>query len=117
MSFSVSGNISALFAFGKKMGVTANNIANVQSDEFKKSRTVLKEGLHGDVQVDIDRIETEGPLIPESIDGETTYKEGSNVDLAEEIPQTIPTQRGYEANLKVIQTKDEMLGSLLDIIG
>ncbi|MGD8386055.1 MAG: flagellar hook basal-body protein [Desulfobacteraceae bacterium] len=43
--------------------------------------------------------------------------EHSNVDMAREITGTIPLQRGYEANLKVIQTEDEMLGSLLDIMG
>jgi flagellar hook protein FlgE len=37
--------------------------------------------------------------------------------MAREITGTIPLQRGYEANLKVIQTEDEMLGSLLDIMG
>ena len=41
----------------------------------------------------------------------------SNVDLTEEIPQTITAQRGYEANLKLIETQDEMLGSVLDILG
>lgn len=43
--------------------------------------------------------------------------EHSNVDMAREITGSIPLQRGYEANLKVIQTEDEMLGSLLDIMG
>lgn len=43
--------------------------------------------------------------------------EHSNVDLAREITGTIPLQRGYEANLKMIQTEDEMLGNLLDIKG
>ncbi len=38
MTFSVDNNISALKAFGAKMGVTANNIANVESEAFKKSR-------------------------------------------------------------------------------
>jgi flagellar hook protein FlgE len=36
--------ISALSAFSAKMNVTANNVANVDSDGFKKSRTTLKEG-------------------------------------------------------------------------
>ena len=41
----------------------------------------------------------------------------SNVDLAEELPQTILAQRGYEANLKTIQTYDETLKSIIDILG
>ena len=38
-------------------------------------------------------------------------------DLAEEIPRTITAQRSYEANLTVIKTRDEMLGTLVDIVG
>ena len=41
--------------------------------------------------------------------------EQSNVDIAGEIINTILIQRGFQSNLKVISTADEMLGSLLDI--
>lgn len=41
--------------------------------------------------------------------------EQSNVDVAKEIIDTILIQKGFQANLKVIKTEDEMLGSLLDI--
>jgi flagellar hook protein FlgE len=37
--------------------------------------------------------------------------------LAEELTEMIPTQAGYDANLKAIQTEDEMLGALLDTVG
>ncbi|MBW2304960.1 MAG: flagellar hook protein FlgE [Deltaproteobacteria bacterium] len=43
--------------------------------------------------------------------------EQSNVELAKEITDTIPLQRGYEANIKTIKTQDEMLGTILDILG
>jgi flagellar basal-body rod protein FlgC len=49
--------------------------------------------------------------------GKTVEKETSNVDLAEEIPNLMVTKRAYQANLKTIETQDEMLGSLLDTIG
>jgi flagellar hook protein FlgE len=42
--------------------------------------------------------------------------EQSNVDLGEEFVNIILTQRGFQANLKVISAEDEMLGSLLNII-
>lgn len=41
--------------------------------------------------------------------------EGSNVDLATEMVSQIVNQRAFEANLKPIQTADEMLGTLLDL--
>jgi flagellar basal-body rod protein FlgC len=43
-------------------------------------------------------------------------KETSNVNLEEELPDMMVTQRTYEANLKVLQTQDKMLGTLLDIL-
>ena len=42
-------------------------------------------------------------------------REQSNVDIADEIVNTILIQNGFQANLKVISTQDHMLGSLLDI--
>lgn len=39
--------------------------------------------------------------------------EGSNVDMAEEFAQMILTQRGYQANTKVITTSDSLLNTLI----
>jgi flagellar hook protein FlgE len=44
-------------------------------------------------------------------------KETSNVDLSEEVPQMMVTQHAYQANMKVIQTQDEVLGNMLNIVG
>ena len=117
MISSVQSSISALKAFGKKMGVTADNVANVESEGFKKSRAVLTEGAQKDVRVEVEKIETPGPIVYEVEDGKMVEKELSNVDLAEEIPHTIIAQRNFEANLKSIQVQEETLDSLFDIIG
>ncbi len=42
--------------------------------------------------------------------------EASNVDLAEEMTQMTLLQRSYQANLKVIETEDQMKGDVLNII-
>ena len=117
MISSINSSISALKAFGKKMGVTANNVANLESENFKKSRAVLTEGAQKEVRVEIEKIETSGPIVSEIKDGKVVEKELSNVDLVEEIPQSIIAQRSFEANLKSIQTQEETLDSLFDIIG
>jgi flagellar hook protein FlgE len=39
------------------------------------------------------------------------------VDLTTELPNALITQRAFEANLKMIETEDEMIGSILDILG
>jgi len=115
MISSINSNLSALVAFGKKMGVTSNNIANVNTDGFKKSRAVLSEGDSGEVRADIEQLDTPGPMRTVVQDGVATEKEMSNVDLTQEIPEMIPTKRAYEANLKAIKTLDDMLGVLVDL--
>ena len=117
MLSSVDVILSALNAFGRKMGVTANNIANVESEGFKKSRAILKEGPNGGIQVEISRIDSPGHIVNDVKDGRLSEKELSNVDLSEEIPQTVLAQKGYEASLKMIETQDEMLGTVIDITG
>jgi len=115
MISSINSSLSALTAFRKKLAVTSNNIANVNTDEFKKSRAILNEDSTGGVTADIEQLATPGPVHTVIQDGVATEKEMSNVDLTQEIPEMIPTQRGYEANLKAIQTQDEMLGTLIDL--
>lgn len=117
MISSVGSTLSALKAFGKKMDVIANNVANVETEEFKKSRATLVEGPESNVKVEITQPEDPGPTVVEVKNGQIEEKELSNVDLSEEIPQTIVAQRGYEANLTTIRTHDEMLKSVLDIFG
>ena len=116
MISSVQSNLSALRAFGEKTAVTANNVANVESEGFKKSRALLKEGAGGNVEVDILGIETPGEGKIEVTEDEIKERERSNVDLAEELTETILTRSGYEANAAVVRTRDETLGTLLDIL-
>lgn len=113
----LSSSVSALIAFGKKVAVTANNVANLQSEGFKKSRTLLEEGSHGGVAAQIETVNTPGVVITEEDEQGTVERELSNVDLEREIPDTILAERGYQANLKTIETEDEMLGYLLDMKG
>ncbi len=117
MIASVGNTLSALQAHRTRMGVTADNIANVNTDEFKKSRAVLKEGANGDVLVDIQRVNTPGQPYRELIEDRMVDKETSNVSLEEEIPDMMVTRRVYEANLNVLKTRDKMLGTVLDILG
>ena len=117
MISAVNSAISALQVNKTRLGVTADNIANVNTDEFKKSRAIQKEGSNGDVQVNIERVNTPGHRYQELEGNQLIEKEGSNVSLEEEVPELMVTQRTYEANLKVVQTHDKMLGTLLDITG
>ena len=108
--------ISALQAHVKKLGVTAHNIANVNTEGYKKYRATMEEDAFGGVRVNIRRVETPGHPYEILEDGQPTTKETSNVDLTQEIPNLMIARRGYEANIKTIQTEEKMLGTLLDIV-
>jgi flagellar basal-body rod protein FlgC len=114
MISSVYNNISSLYAFGTRMGVNANNIANVNTDEFKKSRADIVATFNGSVEAEVRRVDTPGSLYSEP--GDPMIREMSNVDIVEDVVQIIPTQHGYQANLKMISVYDEMLGSIISII-
>ncbi len=43
------------------------------------------------------------------------YLEASNVDLAKEFAEMIMTQRGFQANSKMITVSDEMLSELVNM--
>ena len=117
MISSVNSSVSALQAYKSQLEVTSNNIANVSTEAFKKSKATLKEGANGGVQVDINRVDTPGHHYQELEGDQMVDKETSNVDLSEELTQMVVTQHAYKANMKVIQTQDETLGTTLDILG
>ena len=108
---------SALRAFSKQIGVSANNVANALSDEFKKSRAINTEGENGQVESTITKIDTPGPLVEDPLSTTGELKELSNTDIAEEMVNQIVAEHGYTANTKVIKTYDETIGSLIDLIG
>lgn len=114
MPLSINNNISALNALATKQGVASNNIANSASAKFKKSTVVLEEGQTGSVSTKTQPVNTPGVMINKP-DG--TQQELSNVDLGQELVGMIPTQHGYEANLKALQTTGEMEDTVLDLIG
>jgi len=115
MTQAMNAALSALGAFGTKLNVTANNIANVNTDGFKKSRAILQNTEPSGVAVSVNRVDTPGWPLP-SEDGSTEPRESSNVELEEEIINLITTKHTYEANLKTIKTEDQMLGAIFDIL-
>jgi len=101
--------VSSILALEKKLDVTANNIANVNTDEFKKSRAIFQTGNLPGVSVTITEVDTPGTMQPNGL-------ESSNVSLEEEFVNLITTQHSNTANVQVIETEDEMQGHLLDIL-
>jgi flagellar hook protein FlgE len=112
----LNSTMSSLQAHDRKMNVTANNIANVNTNGFKRDRAVLEEGRPGEVRVSLQKDLSPAPEDPLAPDAPGVAKELSNVDLADEMSGMIPTEIGYKANLKTLRAHDEMIGTLLDTL-
>jgi flagellar hook protein FlgE len=107
--------LSALKAYGTRIQSNANNVANADTDGFKKTRVILSEAAPQGVKADVEKINTPGPVAFTETGGEEGMVEMSNVDIGRELPEMALNSRMYEANLKTIQTVDEMTASLLKL--
>lgn len=89
-------NANSMMAHSNWMASNSNNVANVNSKNFKATDTTLQSQAEGDVQA-------------------TFSKSEASTDLTKEITEQIPIEEGFEAQVAAIKTQDEMLGSLLDL--
>jgi flagellar basal-body rod protein FlgC len=115
MSMGIQNNLSALMAFDVQMQVTANNIANVNTNEFDPSDVRLETGPRdqGVSVSEIRQINVDGPMVPGMIRGEDGsytpgYVEGSGTDLTREIVDLSFTELAYKANLTAISSQEQM---------
>ncbi len=87
---------SALAAYGVRQAVTASNVANINTADFRASSVVMQENKAGGVSAAV--------------------SPGSDiVEISTEATDMITTSQGYKANLKVLQAGEEMTKTLLDI--
>lgn len=107
--------LSGLQAVGTKVRNNADNIANLNTDGYKKGRITLSEQVPQGVRADFEKVESPGAVVPEITHLGFEMVEKSNVELNEEIPEMIMNRHSYSANLKTIQASGELLDSLLDI--
>ncbi len=106
----INANISAMDALGSAYQVTANNVANVNTDGFQASRANLESGPEGDgVRVSSITTDTTPGAMFEG-------RETSNVDTASEMVGMITTENAYAANAAVIHAGDQTTGYLLDML-
>ena len=90
----ISTNLDAMAAHTAWMNANANNVANVNTENYDASRTVLDAG-------------------PTAV-GKPT---GQATNLSREIPEQIVISGGFSAQVTTIETQDAMLGTLLDMKG
>ena len=97
----ISSNISSISSQQTMLNTGAHNIANVNTDAYVPRDTRLSsvgDSVTANTRVADDNASTR-----------------SQTDLAKELTDQIVAQDATVANISVIKTQDEMLGSLLDI--
>ena len=113
----VAGMASALSGIqtgGRMLNVGAHNIANAQSEGFKRTRALPVESATGGVTVSLAKDVRSGPQFY-SHEDPFIPREGSNVDLGEEIISSLEATNLIKANIASFRMQDKVLGSLLDI--
>jgi flagellar basal-body rod protein FlgC len=109
----LGASLSGLRAGLEKLDASANNVANLSTDGFKKDLVLLSEGVAGGVVVEIGKSTKSGPFY-QSPQGELI--EASNTDLAEEAVEQILAKYTFSMNLAMVKTVDEMQKSVIDLI-
>lgn len=107
--------LSGLQAFACKAEATAHNVANMQTEGFKRTRVTLATQEPAGVQATSGRDDTPGPFTVEAASQGMELVEQSNVDLGVEFPDMLRTVHGYKANVNSVRAGDEMMRTILDI--
>lgn len=97
----ISNNVSSMLAHQNMLNTTANNVANVNTDGFVPNSTRITN--------------KDNSVVANSVKANDNGSKKSQTDLAKEIPDSMISSRAVEANVNVVKTQDDMLGSLLDI--
>ena len=106
--------ISGLQAASLKLKVSANNVANANTDGYQKQQVTTRTGTYG-VEVKVEKVSAVESPNNIQTGGEPIPDAPSNVDVAEELLEMKAAQNLFEANLKTLNTNDNMLGRILDI--
>ena len=113
MIYGIYASIAGMRAADKRLANAAGNIANSNTDGYKRTEATVVEDKVELPEVNIVRDPAAGAIIEES-DG--VQRETSNVDLSWEMPEMMIAKRAYQANVQTIKAQDEALQSVLDIV-
>ena len=117
MHIDLYSSIAGINAFFRKMDVSANNVANMNTDNYKRRVAEIGQNENGHPRVSITIDKTPGMENPrEPGEPKGPPREMSNVNYAEEAVSMIETKIGAHANVKALQAAEDMLASIIDII-
>lgn len=89
-------NANSMMAHSSWMGNNANNVANVNTEEFNASQTTIQNPAEGSVVA-------------------STSQTEKRTDLAKELTEQVSIEKGSGANVAAVKAYDEMIGSLIDL--
>jgi flagellar basal body rod protein FlgG len=108
--------LSAVRALDRANDVIANNIANVNTGGFQKSRAATAQAATGGVTLTVEQLNL--PIDTVRLGGESqNMPERSNVELDEELIAQMVNRRSYDANIQTLRTTEELQGTLFDLFG
>jgi len=88
-------NVNSIGAHNNWMSNDANNVANVNTNDFEATETTL-DNENNEVVANSNQTQ-------------------NRTDLAKELTDQISIAKGVEANTQAIKTADKLIGSLLDM--
>jgi flagellar hook protein FlgE len=88
----ITTNVKSIQAHQTLMDINANNVANVNTDDFKATDAKI-----------VDKLEI------------SAYQTNDGTDLTKELTDQIAIEDGFKAQIPAIKTEDEMTKTLLDI--
>lgn len=102
-----------------RQAVTANNMANINTDEFKSSGVAGADlGYINDIGrgVQVAGIYTNATTGPLAANAEGGATEQSNTDPAVEMTNMISARHAYSANVEMARTADDASQTLIDLV-
>jgi flagellar hook protein FlgE len=107
--------LTGLQAFSTKLQSNGNNIANANTDNFKKTTVNNTNVAPQGVKAQVNKTTSPGDSVYQATYRGMELVELSNVDLATEIVDMNLNSTMYKANLKTVETVNDMTGTLLQL--
>ncbi len=92
----ISGNLAAMNAASYSFAVSANNVANASTDDFKAVEVTKTNSASGPTAI--------------------SKQSHSRPDIATEMVKQIRDTYDFKANAKAIKFHDEMVGTVIDML-
>lgn len=113
MEMAMQAAISGVQAGESRLDVTANNIANVNTDGFHASVVTTKARNPYGTETVISEPSVQGNTY---VDEQGNIKEMSNVDVATQVVNLLIAEATVKANAEALRTADSLTGTILDLL-